>query len=1080
MSPTVFNNGWSICGRFPKNDVRPPIQLLDGRSHRVFDLEFHSPIKECHIYVRCYPPHSLTSFSAGGWSPLESNKYQWLQIDFGQRTEIRAVATQGRYGSSDWVTRYLLMFSDSGRNWKQYRQEGSTWGFTGNSNADSVVQYRLQHPVIARFLRFSPLEWNSNGRIGLRVEIYGCSYKSDVASFDGSSSLLYRFSLKASQTAKDVISMRFKTLQTSGIILHGQGQHGDSLMLELHAGKLLLKIGKLKSFAAMGSLVTLGSLLDDHHWHYVAIERIERHINFTVDAITRQFEIKGDFSHFHTSNELSFGGALDYRNLGTFSRRNFRGCLENVLYNNVNVIDHAKRSDQVSIRGNVTFACAEPPNVPVTFMGAKSYLQLPGKLDRDGLSVSLQFRTWNREGLLMTAGPHQDNGTLWLYITQDKIRLQIIKSVRILADLTAGSSLNDGQWHSVDVNVVRDLVRMTVDREKPYVALTSSPFHVPDGSYYFFGGCPDQPHNPECQNPYGIFQGCMRLVHIGSSVVDFTKVQRNIIGNFSDLQLDTCGIIDRCSPNHCEHGGRCSQTWNMFYCNCSGSGYTGATCHSSVYEQSCEAYKHKGNNSGFYHIDVDGSGPLSPQQVFCNMTDKAWTVIQHNNTERTKLKPYRGTDHHFAYFNYSVNTKQLQAVINQAEHCEQEFSYYCKHSRLSNTFDGAPLSWWVGRTEEAQTYWSGAAPGSHKCSCGLLENCVQADRHCNCDADRKEWTNDSGLLSYKDHLPITKIAFGDLNRPGSEAAYKVGHLQCYGDTPSQVVFSYDVGNGPFEMRVETPAPLNDNQWHHVKAERNVKEASLRVDRFPTRSQKAPTDGHIHLQLNSQLFVGGTASRQKGFLGCIRSLQLNGVTLDLEERAKITPGVSPGCPGHCSSYGSLCQNGGKCVEKYSGFSCDCSASAFTGPFCTTEISGYFKPGTSVTYYFKDANENTSAHQPSPVNSNLTLRGETISFNFRTSQFPALLLYVSSYHREYIAVLLNRYDTSELDPEISRANALGFSGCISMVQFNDVTPLKVALLHPAASNVIVTGQLRESHCASSNPFDADTIRSLSGML
>ena len=41
--------------------------------------------------------------------------------------EIVAVATQGRYGSSDWVTSYTLMFSDTGRNWKQYRQDDTIW-----------------------------------------------------------------------------------------------------------------------------------------------------------------------------------------------------------------------------------------------------------------------------------------------------------------------------------------------------------------------------------------------------------------------------------------------------------------------------------------------------------------------------------------------------------------------------------------------------------------------------------------------------------------------------------------------------------------------------------------------------------------------------------------------------------------------------------------------------------------------------------------------------------------------------------------------------------------------------------------
>lgn len=61
--------------------------------------------------------------------------------------------------------------------------------------------------------------------------------------------------------------------------------------------------------------------------------------------------------------------------------------------------------------------------------------------------------------------------------------------------------------------------------------------------------------------------------------------------------------------------------------------------------------------------------------------------------------------------------------------------------------------------------------------------------------------------------------------------------------------------------------------------------------------------------------------------------MNGITLDLEERAKVTPGVKPGCQGHCTSFGMYCRNGGKCVEKYNGYLCDCSDSAYDGPFCT---------------------------------------------------------------------------------------------------------------------------------------------------
>ena len=73
--------------------------------------------------------------------------------------------------------------------------------------------------------------------------------------------------------------------------------------------------------------------------------------------------------------------------------------------------------------------------------------------------------------------------------------------------------------------------------------------------------------------------------------------------------------------------------------------------------------------------------------------------------------------------------------------------------------------------------------------------------------------------------------------------------------PAVVTFSFDVGNGPFEISVQSPTHFNDNQWHHVRVERNMKEASVRVDQLSPRTQPAPADGHVLLQLNSQLFVG---------------------------------------------------------------------------------------------------------------------------------------------------------------------------------------------------------------------------------
>lgn len=46
----------------------------------------------------------------------------------------------------------------------------------------------------------------------------------------------------------------------------------------------------------------------------------------------------------------------------------------------------------------------------------------------------------------------------------------------------------------------------------------------------------------------------------------------------------------------------------------------------AIYESSCEAYKLIGSSSGYYSIDPDGSGPLGPAQVYCNMTGEIIVV----------------------------------------------------------------------------------------------------------------------------------------------------------------------------------------------------------------------------------------------------------------------------------------------------------------------------------------------------------------------------------------------------------------------------------------------------------------------
>uniref|UniRef100_A0A671PPQ5 Contactin-associated protein-like 5 n=1 Tax=Sinocyclocheilus anshuiensis TaxID=1608454 RepID=A0A671PPQ5_9TELE len=1052
----------------------------------------------------------------GGWSPESTDRSPWLQVDLKDRMEVTAVATQGRHGSNDWISAYMLLYSDTGRIWKQYMLEDNVGRLVGNVNPDSVVHHKLSQSIRTRFLRFVPLECSPSGRVGLRVAVYGCAYRSYVADFDGRSSLLYRFNQKSMSTVKDVISLRFKSRQAEGVLLHGEGHRVRS------------------SSARM--VVTLGSLLDDLHWHSVLIERFNKQVNFTLDRHTQHFRTKGDGDSLEVDYELSFGGIPLPGKPGTFIRRNFHGCMENLYYNGVNVIDLAKRrKPQIYSVGNVTFSCSEPQLVAATFQSSSSsFLLLPAPaLILEDLSVRLQFRTWNLDGLLLSSPLISGQEPRYLILQISSGRLHLTHQTSAL------KMVNDGLWHSVSLNTRGLQIIMILDSE-PASTIQLKSYLQPKDKHYFGGvfssilsGCPVSQNDSSCLNPTMAFQGCVRLILVNNQPVDLLSVQQGHLGNYNQLQFDLCGIRDRCLYNFCEHGSRCSQTWSSFSCDCTGTGYSGATCHNSIYEASCEHYRLAGSTSGYFSIDPDGSGPLDPIQVYCNITgNKMWTEVRHNSSIAVRVrgstlqKPYVG------WFNYSASSEQLKALVSLSEHCEQKIAYHCRRSRLFNPWDGTPLSWWVDRRGEKRTYWGGFQPGVQQCSCGLEENCADMNYFCNCDADRVE--NDTGILSYKEQLPVREIVVGDTYRLGSEAMYVVGPLQCSDDkflwnavsfyqaasylqfptlqvelsldvsfyfktaspsgvflenmgiqdfirvelsSPSAVTFSFNVGDGPVVLTVKSPVPLNDRQWHWVRAERSVKEACLQVDQLPLRIIETPPDGHLRLQLGSQLFFilsfhASASEKQRGFLGCIRAFNMNGVNFDLEERAKVTPGVSSGCAGHCSSSAGLCHNRGKCIEKSSGYMCDCTNSAYGGPSCTegnilnlTIISNFW----SLQIWYQLHKEK----RPDvfiPILSSLAdgrlhrvhiqREGKDVFVDHENKKYT--LSYDAAFNSMKSLTLGKVTGSDVLDEEVAHAGSKGFIGCFSSVQYNHVAPLKAALLNRGSSLVSIRGHLLESNC------------------
>lgn len=76
-----------------------------------------------------------------------------------------------------------------------------------------------------------------------------------------------------------------------------------------------------------------------------------------------------------------------------------------------------------------------------------------------------------------------------------------------------------------------------------------------------------------------------------------------------------------------------------------------------------------------------------------------------------------------------------------------------------------------------------------------------------------------------------------------------------------VVFAFDIGNGDENLTVHSDDfEFNDDEWHLVRAEINVKQARLRVDHRPWVLRPMPLQTYIWLEYDQPLYVGEQQSR----------------------------------------------------------------------------------------------------------------------------------------------------------------------------------------------------------------------------
>lgn len=73
----------------------------------------------------------------------------------------------------------------------------------------------------------------------------------------------------------------------------------------------------------------------------------------------------------------------------------------------------------------------------------------------------------------------------------------LVSNLRLICPV--GSGLNDGQWHSVHLNVLDNHAMLTVDGDEASTVRTAIPIQIQTGGTYYFGGDTHKDEPPLCR-----------------------------------------------------------------------------------------------------------------------------------------------------------------------------------------------------------------------------------------------------------------------------------------------------------------------------------------------------------------------------------------------------------------------------------------------------------------------------------------------------------------------------------------------------------------------------------------------------
>uniref|UniRef100_A0A4W6C3M6 Neurexin 3b n=1 Tax=Lates calcarifer TaxID=8187 RepID=A0A4W6C3M6_LATCA len=381
--------------------------------------------------------------------------------------------------------------------------------------------------------------------VKLSITVLGLSVGLEFTGSDGQWARYLRWD---ASTRSD-LTFQFKTSESEGLLLYfDDGGYCDFLLLTVSEGKLQLRV----SIDCAETTITSDKMVNDSRWHFAAINRHNLRTGLAVDGQTKTEEVRPQRQFMKIVSDLFLGGLPgdirtsaitlpSVRELPPFKgiitglhqkvRLEMMGlCTENPCENGgiCSLADGETYCD-CSKTGYVGRYCteglahlkAEEENV-ATFRGSEYFCydlsQNPIQSSSD--EITLSFKTWQRNGLLLHTGKSADYVNLALKDGAVSLVINLGSGAFEAIVEPVNGKFNDNAWH--DIKVTRNLrqqsgighamVTISVDGILTTTGYTQEDYTMLGSDDFFYvGGSPstaDLPGSPVSNN----FMGCLREV----------------------------------------------------------------------------------------------------------------------------------------------------------------------------------------------------------------------------------------------------------------------------------------------------------------------------------------------------------------------------------------------------------------------------------------------------------------------------------------------------------------------------------------------------------------------------------------